>query len=85
MGITPPAAGPSTPQPGPIDAAIAGAAPAAAPITAAIAAAPGPWLLLQNLADGHISAGIVGGIFASGVVGKIEDWFRDNYGPSTGP
>ena len=85
-GDNTPAAGPSTPQPGPIGAAIAGAAPAAAPITAAIAAGArtmaatsefGPWV--------SIPAGIGAGLVASGVVGKIQDWLRDNYGPSTGP
>ena len=78
--------GPQGPQPGPIGAAIAGAAPAAAPITAAIAAGArtmaatselGPWV--------SIPAGIGAGLIASGVVGKIQDWLRDNYGPSTGP
>jgi hypothetical protein len=74
------------PQPGPIGAAIAGAAPAAAPITAAIAAGArtmaatsefGPWV--------SIPAGLGAGLIASGVVGKIQDWLRDQYGPTTGP
>src|SRR5208282_273091 len=74
------------PQVGPIGAAVAGAAPAAAPITAAIAAGArtmaatsefGPWV--------SIPAGLGAGLIASGVVGKIQDWLRDQYGPSTGP
>ena len=76
--------GPQGPQPGPIGAAIAGAAPAAAPITAAIAAGartmaaiPNPWI--------GVPAGLVAGFIASGVVGKIQDWLRQRYGPSTGP
>ena len=77
---------PEPPQVGPIGAAVAGAAPAAVPITAAIAAGArtmaatsefGPWI--------SIPAGIGAGLIASGVVGKIQDWFRDNYGPTTGP
>ena len=77
---------PGPPQTGPIGAAIAGAAPAAAPITAAIAAGArtmaatsefGPWV--------SIPAGLGAGLIASGVVGKIQDWLRDKYGPATGP
>jgi hypothetical protein len=71
------------PQTGPIGAAVAGAAPAAAPILSGIAAGartmaaiPGPW---------GIAAGLGVGLVASGVVGKIQDWLRDQYGPSTGP
>ena len=84
--IQPPQASsaPQPPQVGPIGAAIAGAAPAAAPITAAIAAGartmaaiPNPWI--------GIPAGLGAALIASGVVGKIQDWLRDQYGPSTGP
>ena len=86
--IQPPQApsAPEPPQVGPIGAAVAGAAPATVPITAAIAAGArtmaatsefGPWI--------SIPAGIGAGLIASGVVGKIQDWFRDNYGPATGP
>ena len=94
--------GPQGPQPGPIGAAVAGAAPAAAPITAAIgagtwaagAAAPlvAPVTEALGLAAGSIAApwitipaALGAGLIASGVVGKIQDWFRDNYGPTTGP
>lgn len=74
------------PQTSQIGAAVAGAAPAAAPITAAIAAGArtmaatsefGPWV--------SIPAGLGAGFIASGVVGKIQDWLRDQYGPTTGP
>ena len=74
------------PQVGPIGAAVAGAAPAAAPITAAIAAGArtmaatsefGPWV--------SIPASLGAGLIASGVVGKIQDWLRDQYGPPAGP
>src|SRR5208282_3616328 len=78
----------AAPAAAPITAAIgagtwaAGAAtPLVAPITEALGLAAGsiaaPWIT--------IPAGLGAGLFASGVVGKIQDWLRDQYGPSTGP
>ena len=42
-----------------------------------MAAIPNPWI--------GIPAGLAAGFIASGVVGKIQDWLRQRYGPSTGP
>ena len=75
---------------GPIGAAVAGAAPAVAPVTAAIGAgvrgaALGTALFPELAPWSTIGGGLAAGLIASGVVGKIQDWLRDKYGPSTGP
>ena len=46
-----------------------------------------PWLAAGSIAAPWfaIPAALGAGLIASGVVGKIQDWFRDNYGPTTGP
>ena len=78
------------PQTSAVGAAAAGAAPAVAPVTAAIGAgvrgaALGTALFPELAPWSTIGGGLTAGLVASGVVGKIQDWLRDKYGPSTGP
>ena len=76
-----PAAAPITAAIGAGTWAAGAAAPLVAPVTEALGLAAGsiaaPWIT--------IPAALGAGLIASGVVGKIQDWFRDNYGPTTGP